>query len=417
MRSFKLAILLFALLACISLAATESLSVSAVKKTATVEEAPTGFDDKTNGFITQREFDEAMGFFNRHHFERDGLGPVFNAETCLRCHQFPTVGGFSLNTVTRAGRFDGKNFVAHPGGTVIQVAATNPQFKETVMPGFDIVVPRLSISLLGDGFIEAIGDDTLRAIAREQAKKTNGKIAGEVVEAPVLESSGAKRVGRFGWKSAHASLVSFVGEAFLNELGLTNPLFPKEITSGGKALAPFDSARKPEIDMARVEMVTRFIRATKAPARDVELAKTNDAKAGERLFESVGCAVCHVPTIKTMTAGSVTNGGKFAVTKALGDKFIHPFSDFLLHDVATGDGIVEVGPLSTRNKIRTAPLWGLGARVNRLGDHLVLLHDGSATSLNDAILRHGGEASAVTEQFKKLSTKEREQLITYLKSL
>ena len=358
-----------------------------------------------------------MGVFNRHYFERDGLGPVFNAETCLRCHQFPTIGGFSLNTVTRVGKYDGKQFTAHPGGMVLQIAATKPQLKEKLTAGFDIVVPRMSISLLGDGFIEAIPDDTLRTLAQQQSRISNGKISGEIVEAPVLEAPGTTRVGRFGWKSSHASLVSFVSDAFFNELGLTSPLFPVEITSSGQVMGAFDHAKEPEIDMNRIEKVTRFIRSTKAPAPDVSLAKTDVATSGAQIFSSIGCAICHVPSIRTLPAGAKINGGHFTIPSALGNKIIHPFSDFLLHDVGTGDGLVEVGPLSTRNKIRTAPLWGLGARIKRLSEHLVLLHNGSATSLEEAVLRHAGVAISVTENFKKLKAVEKEQLLTFLKSL
>ena len=416
MRSTKITILMLVLIVGAALATSNSSTDSTWRLTPEPTEAPTGFDDKTNGFGSQQEFNEAMGAFNRHYFERDGLGPVFNAETCLRCHQFPTIGGFSLNTVTRIGRFDGKNFTPHPGGLVHQVAATKPHLKEQIADGYPIIVPRLSTSLLGSGFIEAIADDTIRSIALQQRRITNGKIAGEVIEVPVLESPGTKRVGRFGWKNSHASLVSFVGEAFLNEIGLTNKLFPIEITSGAKLLTDFDSVEEPEIDLDRIELVTRFVRATKAPARFDPLASSN-RQEGERLFTSIGCSTCHIPSIRTLPAGVKINGGAFTIPEALGNKIIHPYSDFLLHDIGTGDGILEVGPPSTRNKIRTAPLWGLGTRVSYLGDHLVLLHDGSTKSLEGAILRHAGEAASVTEGYTKLTAKEKALVITFLNSL
>jgi CxxC motif-containing protein (DUF1111 family) len=254
-------------------------------------------------------------------------------------------------------------------------------------------------------------------IARVQRQKSNGKIAGEVVEVPVLESPGAMRVGRFGWKSSHASLISFVSEAFFNEIGLTSSLFPREITSGGELLAAFDQADEPEIDMNRIDSVTRFIRATRAPARAESRPMSEGERSGERLFDSIGCSVCHVATIRTMPAGRLTNGGMFTVPQALGNKIIHPYSDYLLHDIGTGDGIVEGGPPSTRNKLRTAPLWGLGTRVKRLGDQLRLLHNGSSTSLEDAILRHAGEAVLVTKNFERLPAREKDLLLSFLNSL
>ena len=111
-----------------------------------------------------------------------------------------------------------------------------------------------------------------------------------------------------------------------------------------------------------VELFARFMRATKAPPRDTALAATADAQAGGNLFNQIGCATCHAATITTAPAGTVINGGKFIVTAALGDKIIHPYSDFMLHDVGTGDGIVQNGGQGTRNKLRTPPLWGLRTR-------------------------------------------------------
>jgi CxxC motif-containing protein (DUF1111 family) len=98
------------------------------------------------------------------------------------------------------------------------------------------------------------------------------------------------------------------------------------------------------------------------------------------------------------------------VPAALGDKVIHPFSDFLLHDVGTGDGIVQNGPSSTRNKLRTAPLWGLRARAR-------FMHDAGSLTLNEAILRHGREAASVTARYRRLSSSERGRLLAFLGSL
>ena len=379
-------------------------------------EAPSGFDDKTNGLTSQNDFDAAMGAFNKIYLEREGLGPVFNIETCLRCHQYPTIGGSGLILVTRAGKFDGKNFIAPQGGTLIQGAATFHPLIKILPPEYNVVVKRVPTNLLGAGYIEAIGDDTLRAIAEVQRKQTNGKIAGKVIEVPVYEA-GAKRVGRFGWKNSHASLLSFTAEAMHEEMGLTSPLMPDEVTAFGKSLAAYDRAVDPEVDMNRLELVTKFMRATKAPARLTTLAESPQAKAGESIFASVGCAICHVTSIKTLPEGSSINGGKFKVPEALANKLIHPFSDFLLHDVGTGDGIVETGFQSTRNKIRTAPLWGTGARMQKLGTNMVFLHDGSARILEDAIMRHAGEASLVIDKYKMLAADQKQQLLKYLESL
>ena len=151
---------------------------------------------------------------------------------------------------------------------------------------------------------------------------------------------GALRAGRFGWKNQHASLVSFAADAYLNEMGITSPLQPTENTSNGNSVAKYDKVDDPEDEGEDVESFASFMRATKAPSRNTALANTSDAQAGERLFKQIGRALCHVSTIVTAPPGTPINGGKFRVPEALGNKIIHPFSDFLLHDIGTGDGTI-----------------------------------------------------------------------------
>jgi len=124
-----------------------------------------------------------------------------------------------------------------------------------------------------------------------------------------------------------------------------------------------------KLGLADIDHFAQFVRGTKAPPRDAELAATADAQAGQALFQRIGCNVCHVQTITTAPPGTLINGGTFAIPVALGNKIIHPFSDFLLHDIKTGDGIVQAGPQDTANKLRTAPLWGLRMRPRFMHDH------------------------------------------------
>jgi CxxC motif-containing protein (DUF1111 family) len=179
-----------------------------------------------------------------------------------------------------------------------------------------------------------------------------------------------------------------------------------------------------------VDHFARFLRATKAPARDSQLAGTAKAKKGEELFEKIGCQICHVRTLTTAPAGTKINGGKFTVPAALGSKTFYPFSDFLLHDVGTGDGIAvpmfehygqkvyqqkwkNFAPeafQTAANKLRTAPLWGVRFR-NRL------MHDGESTTMRDAILRHKGEAAEVTDRFEDRSRSDQEAIVEFLNSL
>src|SRR4029077_10608395 len=178
----------------------------------------------------------------------------------------------------------------------------------------------------------------LLAIAEHQPEVSDGKIHGEAVQMPILEAPGQTRVGRFGWKDQHSSLLSFIGDAYLNEMGVTNRLRPKDTTSIGKVTS--DPEDVPDsLGLADIDHFAQFLRGTKAPPQDAALASTPAAQAGQRLFEQIGCGLCHVSTIVTAPSGTVIDGGTFTVPEALGDKIIHPFSDFLLHDVGTGDGI------------------------------------------------------------------------------
>jgi CxxC motif-containing protein (DUF1111 family) len=146
------------------------------------------------------------------------------------------------------------------------------------------------------------------------------------------------------------------------------------------------------------------------PPRDTALAATPDALAGQYLFKAIGCSTCHVETLTTDRPGAVINGGAYTVPEALGNKIIHPYGDFLLHDVGTGDGMVQVGPPETADKLRTVPLWGLHIKSR-------FMHDNASVTLNDAIQRHGGEARGVLANFQELTSTQQQQLITFLKSL
>jgi CxxC motif-containing protein (DUF1111 family) len=233
---------------------------------------------------------------------------------------------------------------------------------------------------------------------------------GQAIMVPVGEANGALRIGRFGIKDQHASLESFSADAYLNEIGITSPLQPAENTSMGRPVAAFDSAKDPEDDGSDVRAFTQFMRSTKVPSRDTQLAATADAQAGSMLFSQLGCSTCHVRQIVTAPAGTSINGGTFVIPPPLGSKVIHPYGDFLLHDVGTGDGIVQNGGPSTMNKVRTAPLWGLRTRSR-------LMHDGLSVTPGDAISRHHGEASDVLARYLRLAPVQRSQLMVFLNSL
>ncbi len=367
-------------------------------------DAPTGFDNQTNGSVDQGQFDLDKTTFEDRETLADGLGPVYNAQSCAECHQSPITGAISQVTELRAGHFDGQKFVDHPGGSLINDRAIDAAFQEHVLPGNEVRTFRSSLNILGDGFVEAIDSNTLVAIANNQPFGMRGSF----IQVPVAEAGGLVRGGRFGWKNQHASLVSFAADAYLNEMGITSPLQPTDNTSNGVFVD--DGVADPEDNGDDIAAFARFMRATKAPPRDEVKATTAAAQAGSQIFDAIGCNACHVRSITTAPAGTVINRGALTVPEAIGGKIIHPFGDFLLHDVGTGDGIVQNGGPATRNQLRTAPLWGLRTRDR-------LMHDAASLTTGDAILRHAGQAANVTTRFRNLTQTQKNQLFAFLDSL
>jgi CxxC motif-containing protein (DUF1111 family) len=390
----------------------------------TPTEAPTGFDNLTNGFSQQgppfdsldednvvpnRSFNDNRFIFEEVELIADGVGPTYNAQSCRECHQNVVTGGASQIAEHRTGRMTNGQFFESLGGSLVQSRATHPNIVERVVFEDSIRTFRISTNTLGDGFIEAIANDTIIAIRNNQPSALRGSILG----VPVLEANNFARIGRFGWKNQHASLESFSGDAYLNEMGITNPMFPEENTSSGLFVGfgtPFDPVPEPEDDGEDLKAFANFIRATKAPSRG---PITNQVVLGEQLFNQIGCAVCHVPSITTAPPGTLINGGAMTVPNALGSKIIHPYSDFLLHDIGTGDGIPFLPTpefAATANQIRTAPLWALRTR-NRL------MHDGLTFTLQEAITRHAGQATPVTNRYNLLTQAQKDRVLAFLNSL
>ena len=375
-----------------------------------ITEAPTGFTGATNGFVPQADMDTARAGFETAELFSDGIGPVFNNISCVSCHGNPFFGnGASQITELRAGHFNGTSFVDHPGGSLINDRATDRSIQEHILSGNEVRTLRLTLATNGDGFVESIDSNTIAAIAANQPAAQRGT----VIQVPVLESGGSVRVGRFGWKNQNASLLSFAADAYLNEMGITNRLLDTENTSNGTVVqgGPFDGKTDPrgvgEDDENDIDEFAEFMRAQKAPPRGPINANVT---AGQTTFTQIGCAVCHVATITTAPAGTVINAGAFTVPTSLGDKNIHPFSDYLLHDVGTGDGIVQNGGQGTRNQLRTAPLWGIGARTR-------FMHDGASVTVTDAINRHGGQATTARTNFQNLSATSQANVLAFIFSL
>jgi CxxC motif-containing protein (DUF1111 family) len=411
-------------------------------------QAPAAFDNNSNGMV-----DDSTHQLDRAKFEEveeipDGLGPLYNAQSCRECHQNPVSGSASQVNELRVGHLGKNGEFETPsipiargtetitGRTLVNDRAIcpngafpNTEIQERVPDSENVRTFRVSVNLLGDGFVEAVPDEALIQLSREQCKKSRGKICGLVVYVPVVEAPGQTGVGRFGWKDQHASLLSFAADAYLNEMGITSRLQPDEVTNLCNTASEPNDTPGPD-GLSDIDHFARFIRATKAPPPDHVLAATDKAKHGSEMFDNLGCNECHVRTMTTAPTGTKVNGGAFTIPGALGQKQFSPYSDFLMHNVGTGDGIVipvvehyshrfvqhtwkEYSPENfqqTRNRIRTAPLWGVRTRSR-------LMHDGASLTLYDAIVRHGGEAGEAAKRFKHLPAADREALLTFLQSL
>src|SRR5271170_3472904 len=261
-------------------------------------EAPTGFDNKSNGVTNDATHEADQTTFEEVEKLTDGLGPLYNTQSCRECHQSPVSGAASQVAELRVGHQGPEgNFhnpeisIAH-GAEVISgrslvndraicpnAAFPNNEIQERVPETETIRAFRLSLNLLGDGFVEAVADQTLIDLAEQQCKSSHRKICGQVLEVPIVEVPGQMSVGRFGWKDQHASLLSFAGDAYLNEMGITNRLQPEEVTNLCNTVSEPNDKPGPD-GLSDIDHFARFIRATKAPARDSQLMNSVVARRG-----------------------------------------------------------------------------------------------------------------------------------------
>lgn len=352
--------------------------------------------------------------FERSHGIETGLGPVFNDSGCNRCHNRKGVGGAGLQVAVLAGRLEGGVFdpLSTQGGPTFATASvllepsasvrraiprcSLPRLGEPIPPEANVVTRRRTTPLFGLGLVDATPDAVFVALAARQRASIRGR-------APLVPNlaTGARSVGKFGWKAQAPTLHQFAGLALAVELGVTNPDFPSEQLPLGDAaaLADCDAIAGLEDDGTEVQRLTDFMRwlAPVAP-----LPQGAEARRGDALFTSVGCDGCHV---RRLTSGP-------DATAALSHQTYAPYSDFLLHDMGElGDGIGGEGD-ARPSEMRTAPLWGL-----HLSGTSRLLHDGRARSLDAAISGHGGQGSAAREAYQALGDAEQRALIAFLETL
>lgn len=334
----------------------------------------------------------------------NGLGPIFVGTSCGGCHAGDGKG-HPFIAFSRFGQSDttGNQFLDQ-GGPQLQHKAL-PGFQPEQIPPGATFTTLLAPAVTGLGFLDAVPDADLIALADPEDADGDG-ISGRphwntipdfVQTRPGSVSQGNRYISRFGKKGAAYDLLHQTVGAYSEDIGIASVFAPIDVYSGLEI--------DPEISTQTIHDVVAYLKTLKAPIpRDED---DQDVVAGKMIFSEIECATCHTPS---MTTGP-------SDIEALSNKEFHPYSDLLLHDMGPGldDGYTEGYALTS--EWRTPPLWGLGLSQNSQGGSVFLLHDGRATSIEEAILLHGGEAENSKNSYVQLSNGEKQQLIKFLNSL
>ena len=347
--------------------------------------------------------------FGRPFSPNAGLGPIFNDVSCAACHSGDGRGQLR-NALFRIG--DASNdFESAIGGPQIQTKAITGAQAEQVPAGKPVSV-RLPPPVFGGGLIEAIPEadilanvDSLDADADGISGRPNWVAPAAFVPATEPGGNGPLRLGRFGRKAQNAVLLQQVVEAYLQDMGITSPFLPLENRNplSGIPVEAMDQVPDPEVLESTVQSVTHYVRALAPPAPGED---TPVRLEGRELFVQIQCAKCHVPSFTTGPSPLA----------AIAGRTIHPYSDFLLHDM--GPGLADNRPdrQASGTEWRTTPLWGLRLIRNFLNGQTLLMHDGRARTIEEAIMLHGGEALASRDAFAQLPASRRAALIDFVGS-
>jgi len=373
-----------------------------------------------------------------------GIGPIFNNTSCISCHPkdgrapFPdninALSGFFLRSSIPGTAANGGPVAVPNFGLQIQNQAIfgyEPEakfqvnyttFVETLADGTQITLqkpdyslidtyvavpssillsPRIAPPVFGLGLLEAISEEDIliyQDINDSDEDGISGK-ANYVYDA----ISGTTKLGRFGWKANTATILEQCAGAYLGDMGITTYIFTEE-TGDGQTNGNDGLGDDPEITEDILNQVAMYCQTLAVPApRNIE---DENVRRGAQLFEDIQCVKCHVPSMETSNHA----------IGAISSQTIYPYSDMLLHDM--GDGLADNRPdfLANGNEWKTRPLWGIGL-TQVVNGHTDFLHDGRAKNITEAILWHGGEAETAKNNFKALSTSEREDLLSFINSL
>lgn len=394
----------------------------------------------------------------------DGLGPLYNARACQNCHlkdgrgrppadgetgvsmflrlsippqtdedrhalaeqrtnviAEPTYGGQLQNFAIQGHSPEGQMAITYEerpmklgDGTVVTLR--KPSYSVT-QPGYGalhpqtLLSPRVAPQMIGLGLLEAVPEETIRALADPDDKNSDG-ISGRVSTVWSHEQ-GRAMLGRFGWKAGNPSIRQQSADAFNGDMGLSTSLFPSSYgdCSGAQAAcraAPNGNSPEPddpEVSDQLLDLVTFYAQNLAVPMR--RNAQAANVLEGRSIFTAIGCVSCHRPSMQT---------GESPGQPHLSNQTIWPYTDLLLHDM--GDGLADNRPegVATGREWRTAPLWGIGL-TETVSGHTMFLHDGRAGNIEEAILWHGGEAQRARDSYMALTKAERDALIAFVNSL
>jgi CxxC motif-containing protein (DUF1111 family) len=384
-----------------------AISIATAAHVAVIAQRATLPGDPLPG-VSPVEFDEfrlGLQDFLEVETPEEGLGPAFNARSCAECHNVPAVGGMSpvgeIRAAKRNARGEYETYDG-TGETLYQLFSVPGHACQAVIPDdMTIIARRIPIPVFGAGLIEAIPDDTIRALEDPFDRNGDGVNGRAAIVTDV--ATGERRVGRFGWKAQHATLMAFSADAYRNEMGITNDLFPRELALGVTAdrmrlcdpIPDVEDKIDPSTKRRGIDNFTSFMKFLAPPERG---AASDQTRQGEQIFAAIECTTCHVPSL---TTGRSAN-------PLFDRKSVPLFSDLLLHDIGTGDGIKQ--GVAEAEQMRTPALWGL--RLRR-----PFLHDGSAATIEDAIARHRNEAERSRRSADRLDENQRAALLAFLRSL
>jgi len=373
-----------------------------------------------------------------------GLGPLMNNSACINCHprdgraKHPTninsangllvrasipgidehggpmpVPGFGLQIQNRAisgyafeatyqVNYTEKSETLSDGRVVVLrkpiVTLSNPYMS---LPSGTMLSTRLGTPIFGLGLLEEIPEANILAL--QDVNDANGDGISGKANYVWDPQTNQIVLGRFGWKANTGTIIMQCASAYVEDMGITSPFFMNE-TGHGQTNGSDGINDDPEISMQTLQEIALYCKTLAVPgARNL----TNpNVKNGAKIFEQIDCAKCHVP--KQVT-------GNTAITALSNQKFF-PYTDLLLHDM--GEDLADNRPdfLASGTEWKTRPLWGIGL-TNLVNGHTDFLHDGRAKNVEEAILWHGGEAKNAKENYKKLTTQQRSDLLLFINSL